>query len=182
MKLLITSVVLCSDLSIMSAVKSSLSNDQERKLLSLFGHVRLHLLYKASVHGSTAAAFHSYCDQQGPTLIAAYNGAGRVYGAYTSRSYTRSGQAVSDGDAFLYSITAEQPRPLKVGGITGQPAFTDVNTGPDYGVLVFLHEDQPAILSKPGTNFNFEAADMHGNDFALTELEVYRVEGWWCLL
>lgn len=180
MTLLINSqafVVLCSDLSIMPAVTSSLSNDQEKKLLYLFGHVKLHLIYKASVHGFTAAAFHSYCDQQGHTLIAAFNAAGRVYGAYTSKDYTKSGQAVSDDEAFLYSITAEQPKPLKVVGIGGQPAFTDVNTGPDYGALVFLHDDKPAILSNPGTNFNFQAADVHGGDFALTELEVYRVEG-----
>lgn len=165
----------------MSAVTSSLLNDQEKKLLSLFGHVRLHLLYKASVHGFTAAAFHSHCDRQGPTVIAALNGAGRIYGAYTSKDYTKSGEEVSDGEAFLYGITAGQAKPLKVVGIGGQPAFTDVNTGPDYGALVFLHDDKPAILSNPGTNYNFQAADMHGGDFALTELEVYRVEGW-CFL
>ncbi|CAG10317.1 unnamed protein product, partial [Tetraodon nigroviridis] len=160
----------------MSAVTSSLSHEQEKKLLSLFGHVRLHLLYKASVHGFTAAAFHGLCNRQGHTVIAAFNAAGRVYGAYTSKDYASSGQAVSDGEAFLYSISADRPEPLKVVGIGGQPAFTDVNTGPDYGALVFLHNDQPAILSNPGTNFNFQAADVHGGDFNLTELEVYRVE------
>lgn len=162
----------------MSAVTSSLSNDQEKKLLSLFGHVRLHLLYKASVHGFTAYAFHSHCDQQGHTLIAAFNAAGRVYGAYTSRDYAQSEQPVSDSQAFLYSISAAQPKPLKVEGLAGQPAFTDVKTGPDYGALVFLVDNKPDVLSKPGTNFNFQDADMHGDDLKLNELEVYRVEGW----
>lgn len=165
----------------MSDVTSSLSNDQEKKLLSLFGHVRLHLLYKASVHGFTAAAFHSRCDQQGPTLIAAFNAAGCVYGAYTSKDYTQSEQAVSDSETFLYGISAARPEPLKVDCGVGQPAFTDVKTGPDYGALVFLADDRPAVLSNPGTNFNFQAADIYGGDLALTELEVYRVEGW-CLL
>lgn len=165
----------------MSAVTSSLSNDQEKKLLSLFGHVKLHLLYKASVHGFTAAAFHSHCDRQGPTLIAAFNAAGRVYGAYTSKDYGQSEQAVSDSEAFLYGISAARPEPLKVEGIVGQPAFTDNKTGPDYGALEFLADDKPAVLSDPGTNFNFQAADIHGDDLALTELEVYRVEGW-CFL
>lgn len=165
----------------MSAVTSSLSNDQEKKLLSLFGHVRLHLLYKASVHGFTAAAFHSHCDRQGPTLIVAFNAAGRVYGAYTSKDYTQSEQAISDSEAFLYGISAARPEPLKVEGGVGQPAFTDVKTGPNYGALVFLANNTPAVLSNPGTNFNFQAADIHGGDLALTELEVYRVEGWWFL-
>lgn len=160
----------------MSAVMPSLSREQETKLLSFFGHARLHLLYKASVHGFTAAAFHSRCDQQGPTVIVAFNAAGRIYGAYTSKDYAKSGQAVTDGEAFLYSITAE-PKPLKVVGIGGQPAFTDVDSGPDYGALVFLHDDTAAVLSNPGTNYDFQASDMHGGNFTLTELEVYRVEG-----
>ncbi|XP_056915528.1 interferon-induced protein 44-like [Takifugu flavidus] len=166
----------------MSTITSSLSQDQEKKLLSLFGHARLHLLYKASVQGFTADAFHSRCDHQGPTVIVAFNTAGRVYGAYTSKDYTKSGQPVIDGEAFLYSIKAEEPKPLKVVGIAGQPAFTDVDTSPDFGALVFLHDNKPSVLSNPGTNFNFQAPDMHGGDFALIELEVYRVESLGILL
>ncbi|MEQ2268903.1 hypothetical protein XENORESO_018285 [Xenotaenia resolanae] len=161
----------------MPAVISSLSKDQENNLLSLFSLVRLHLLYKASIHGFTAAAFHSRCDKQGPTVTVAYNAAGFAFGAYTSKDYTQSGEAVNDGEAFLYSIGAERKKPLRVGGISGQHAFTDGGHGPHFGALVFLHNDQPAVYSNPGTCFNFQAAEMHGDDLALTEFEVYRVEG-----
>lgn len=160
----------------MPVITSSLSNDQQNKLLSLLGHVRLHLLYKASIHGYTAAAFHSRCDTQGPTVIAAYNSAGFVFGAYTSKDYTQSKEEVNDKEAFLYSISARGQKPLKVSGITGKCAFTDGDTGPDYGALVFLHEDKPAIKSNPGTSFIFKDADMHGDNLELTEFEVYRVE------
>lgn len=161
----------------MSVVTSSLTEDQQKKLLSLFGHVRLHLLYKASVHCFTAAAFHSRCDKQGPTVIVAYNAAGFVLGAYTSKDYTQSGEGVKDDSAFLYSISAGVNKPLRVAIITGQCAFTDVPTGPNFGALVFLHEDKPEFQCNPGTGFNFEAAAMHGGNLALTEFEVYRVEG-----
>ncbi|XP_042244180.1 interferon-induced protein 44-like [Thunnus maccoyii] len=161
----------------MSVVTSSLTEDQQKKLLSLFGHVRLHLLYKASVHCFTAAAFHSRCDKQGPTVIVAYNAAGFVLGAYTSKDYTQSGEGVKDDGAFLYSISAGVNKPLRVAIITGQCAFTDVPTGPNFGALVFLHEDKPEFQCNPGTGFNFEAAAMHGGNLALTEFEVYRVEG-----
>ncbi|XP_072222264.1 interferon-induced protein 44-like [Leuresthes tenuis] len=161
----------------MPVVTSRLSKDQQTKLLSLLGHVRLHLLYKASVHGFTAAAFHGYCDKQGPTVIAAYNAAGFVFGAYTSKDYTQSGQAVIDEEAFLYSISAGENKPLRVAGIAGQSAFTDVVTGPNFGALVFLLNDGPALQSNPGTGFHFQAANMHGNNLVLTEFEVYRVEG-----
>lgn len=164
----------------MSVVRSNLSKEQQKKLHSLFGHATLHLLYKASVHGFTAAAFHCRCDVQGPTIIVAYNNAGFVFGAYTSKNYSQSGQAIHDQEAFLYSITAEN-KPLRVAGITGQAAFTDAATGPNYGALVFLHEDRPQIQSNPGQAFNFNAAAMHGGNLALTELEVYRVEGVWGL-
>ncbi|XP_051238772.1 interferon-induced protein 44-like [Dicentrarchus labrax] len=166
----------------MSVVTSSLSKDQQKKLLSLLGHVRLHLLYKASVHNFTAAAFHNRCDKQGPTVIVAYNAAGFVFGAYTSKDYAQSGEAVKDGDAFLYSINEKENRPLRVAGITGQCAFKDEATGPNYGGLVFLHEDKPEFQSNPGTSFNFQAAAMHGGDLKLTEFEVYRVEGFGDLL
>ncbi|XP_070835727.1 interferon-induced protein 44-like [Chaetodon trifascialis] len=161
----------------MPVVTSSLSNDQQMKLLSLLGHVRLHLLYKASVHGFTAAAFHSRCDTQGPTVIVAYNGAGFVFGAYTSQDYTQSDGEVIDREAFLYSIRAEGNKPLKVAGISGQCAFIDKATGPNYGALVFLPEDKPEFQSNPGTGFHFQAAEMHGDDLKLTEFEVYRAEG-----
>lgn len=161
----------------MSAVTSSLSTDQQKKLLSLFSHVRLHLLYKASIHGFTAAAFHARCDKQGPTITVAYNAAGFLFGGYTSKDYTQSKQAVHDAAAFLYSISAERDKPLRVACVQGQPAFIDEVTGPHFGALVFLHGNQPAVQINPGTSFNFEAAEMHGNDLVLTEFELYRVEG-----
>ncbi|KAM9707398.1 interferon-induced protein 44-like [Menidia menidia] len=160
----------------MPVVTSSLSKDQQTKLLSLLGHVRLHLLYKASIHGFTAAAFHGYCDKQGSTIIVAYNAAGFVFGSYTSKDYTKSGQPVDDAEAFLYSITASRKEPLRVAGITGQPAFTDGDSGPDFGALVFLQDDTPALQSNPGKSFQFQPNDMHGGDLVLTEFEVYRVE------
>lgn len=160
----------------MSVVTSSLSKDQQKQLHSLLGHVQLHLLYKARVHGFTADAFHKHCDKQGPTVIVAYNAAGFVFGAYTSKDYTQSGEDVNDEKAFLYSISAGRNKPLRVAGISGQCAFTDGGTGPNYGALVFLHDDKPEAQCNPGRNFNFEAAAMHGGNLALTEFEVYRTE------
>ncbi len=164
----------------MSVVKSSLSEEQQRKLLSLLGHVKLHLLYKASVHGFTAAAFHGRCDRQGPTVIVAHNTAKLVFGAYTSKDYTQSEKDIEDKEAFVYSIRSYQ-KPRKWIPL-GKRAFTDANTGPDYGDLVFLHNDKPQVQFVPGVNFfGFDAAAIHGNTLndstKLTEFEVYRVDG-----
>lgn len=160
----------------MSVVTSHLSVEQRKKLLSLFDHVRFHLLYKASVHGYSAADFHGRCDKQGPTIITAYNEAGFIFGAYTSKDYAKSELDVHDDKAFLYSITAQRRKPLKVVGINGDCAFHDGQKGPDFGALHFLKENQPEVESIPGKSFNFDIAEMHGSDLKLTELEVYRVE------
>ncbi|XP_068435951.1 interferon-induced protein 44-like [Clinocottus analis] len=159
----------------MSAVTSSLSVEQERELLSLLGHVRLHLLHKASVHSFTASAFHEHCDKQGPTVLAAYNEAGFVFGAYTSKDYTKWGE-VRDEEAFLYSLRPGGNKPLRVASVNQKFAFTERNSGPNHGGLLFLHENAAKIQSNPGENFTFQPEEMHGEDLTLTEFEVYRVE------
>ncbi|XP_056281923.1 interferon-induced protein 44-like [Pseudoliparis swirei] len=166
----------------MPVVTSSLSEGHHRLLLSLLGHVRLHLLHKASVHGFSALAFHNHCDRQGTTIIAAYNAAGFVFGAHTSQDYAQSGADVCDEKAFLYSIHTGGgggAKTLRVApDIHTACAFKDMATGPDYGALVFLHEDAAKVQSNPGEGgFTFQPAQMHGDDTALTEFEVYRVEG-----
>uniref|UniRef100_A0A8C6Q900 Interferon induced protein 44c1 n=1 Tax=Nothobranchius furzeri TaxID=105023 RepID=A0A8C6Q900_NOTFU len=148
----------------MPVITSKLSNDQQKKLLSLFGHVRLHLLYKASIHGFTAAAFHARCDIQGPSVVVALNAAGFVFGAYTSVDYRQNNQNVNDAASFLYSISAGRKTPLKVTGLSGQHAFINRDTGPNFGALC--------------TGFSFQAAEMHGENLVLTELEVWRNIQW----
>ncbi|XP_064197456.1 uncharacterized protein LOC135258127 isoform X3 [Anguilla rostrata] len=162
----------------MSSVRSALSREQEKQLGSLLGHARLSLLYKASVHSYTAAAFHGRCDLQGPTVVVAYNGAGFVFGAFTSKDYTQRGQVIADDKAFLFSFREGDggKSPLRVAPKSEAQAFTDGNTGPNFGSLVFLNGNQAAVASNPGSLYNFEAAEMHGGDLVLTECEVYRVE------
>lgn len=161
----------------MSLVTSRLTKDQEKKICSLFGHAKLSLIYKASVHGYTANNFHSRCDRQGPTMTIGYNNTGFVFGAYISKDYALTGQNIADEKAFLFGLDGRQqnPEPYRVAS-GGQYSFTDGNTGPNFGSLLFLHNNGAAIYSNPGNFFNFDPLRMHGNDLVLTECEVYRVE------
>ncbi|XP_024299567.1 interferon-induced protein 44 isoform X1 [Oncorhynchus tshawytscha] len=160
----------------MSVVKSSLSVEQEKKLLSLFGHVRLHLLYKASVQSYMHSAFHNRCDGQGPTVLVAYNKAGFVFGGYISKNYAQTNQAINDDKAFLYSITDQREKPLRVSSTDGQYGFTDGKNGLNVGVLWFLNNNTSTVQIVAGNSYTFEGEEMHGNDLQLTECEVYRVE------
>ncbi|KAL7879377.1 hypothetical protein SRHO_G00016310 [Serrasalmus rhombeus] len=167
----------------MSAVTSRLSRQQEKKLCSMLGCNRLHLLFKASVHGYTGDAFHRKCDRQGPTVTVSYNQSGYVFGAYTSRDYAQTNQNIADEKAFLFSFNDQEVKkdPLRVASGEPQRSHHDGAGGPNFISLVFLYNNTATVYSNPGT-YPFDPAEIHGNDLQLAECEVYRVEGAGALL
>lgn len=162
----------------MSVIKSRLSKQQEMKLCSLLGHVKLNLLFKASVHGFTADAFHRKCDRQGPTVTVAYNNSGYICGGYTSKDYAQTNQNIADDKAFLFSFKEGEvdKAPLRVVSTEANRSLVDGNSGPNYVSMVFLYNNTATVYSNPGT-YNFDPVEMHGNDLQLCECEAYRVEG-----
>ncbi|KAF5886795.1 interferon-induced protein 44-like, partial [Clarias magur] len=162
----------------MSVITSRLSMEQELKLCSLLSQGKLTLLFKASVHGFTADAFHRKCDRQGATVTVAYNNSGYVFGAYTSKDYAQTGQNIIDDKAFMFSFNEHEvdKAPYRLVSTNDQCSFIDGNTGPNYVSLLFLHNNTATVYSNPGT-YNFIPVEMHGNDLQLSECEVYRVEG-----
>ncbi|XP_063076298.1 interferon-induced protein 44-like [Engraulis encrasicolus] len=162
----------------MSAVTSRLTTAQEKRIRAMFGHARLSLLYKASIHGYNNANFHNKCNQQGSTLTIAYNNSGFIFGAYISKDYAQTGQNVVDEKAFLFSFDEKEqnPEPYRVASQNGKAAFTDGDTGPNFGSLIFLLNNAEAIHSAPGDFFTFDPNQMHGGNLQLLECEVYRVE------
>uniref|UniRef100_A0A8C2HQB5 TLDc domain-containing protein n=1 Tax=Cyprinus carpio TaxID=7962 RepID=A0A8C2HQB5_CYPCA len=165
----------------MSTVTSSLNKWQNKKLCSLFNHANLSLLFKASVHGYNANAFHQKCNMQGPTVIVAYNKSGYVFGAFTSKDFRQTNQNVVDDKAFLFSFNDKEMKedPMRV--LSGNPQFAFTDTGPNFGSLVFLYNNSASVYSNPGA-YQFDPQQMHGNDLQLTECEVYRVEDYGALM
>ncbi|XP_048020924.1 interferon-induced protein 44-like isoform X2 [Megalobrama amblycephala] len=144
------------------------------------GNVELTLLYKASVHGYHASAFHQRCDRQGPTLLVAYNRSGYIFGGYTSVDYTQSGRDIRDERAFLFSFQGVQhSNPLCIKINSGYTARYDDARVPNFGdQLYFCYNNQPVVYDQRAGNnaFNFHPATVYGNDTQLTECEVYKVE------
>lgn len=160
----------------MSILNPLLSRSQQRTVCSQLGNIKLKLLYKATVHGFTAAAFHQRCDNQAPTLSVGYNTSGYVFGGYAKQPFNQSGQWLNDIEAFLFSFTGGK---LKKYPCTNAPhaLLMDGNSGPHFGnALILVHGNKPVTYSQPGGYYNFNAAEMHGNDLNLTECEVYLVE------
>uniref|UniRef100_A0A8C2DSC4 TLDc domain-containing protein n=1 Tax=Cyprinus carpio TaxID=7962 RepID=A0A8C2DSC4_CYPCA len=168
------------------SITSDLTEEKRKQLCELLGNVELSLLYKASVHGYQASAFHQRCDRQGPTLLVAYNHSGYIFGGYTSVDYAQSGQFITDKEAFLFSFQDKIPTIIKVNSEC--KARYDDAGGPNFGQqLYFCYNNQSAVYSQEycckgmvrmaiNKTFSFNPATLYGNDTQLTECEVYKVE------
>ncbi|XP_077082506.1 interferon-induced protein 44-like [Siphateles boraxobius] len=173
------------------SLTSDLTEEKINQLCALLGNVELTLLYKASVHGYNASAFHQRCDRQGPTLLVAYNRSGYIFGGYTSVDYTQSGRQITDEEAFLFNLQGKIPVCIKVN--SGYNARLDDARAPNFGQqLYFCYNNQPVLLNQGqnvnggyggfggfggGVNpFDFNPATLYGNDTQLNECEVYKVE------
>ncbi|KAJ7332565.1 hypothetical protein JRQ81_014745 [Phrynocephalus forsythii] len=162
-------------------VQSRLTKEEKRTLSYLVGSKQFSLLYKGSVHGYNAIAFHNICNRQGPTVIVAYNGSGYIFGGFTLQSFTSSEGYLTDEKAFLFRLKGKDGLgPLKIPvKIANQAVHDHSQYGPHFGdaTLVFLSENGAAVATKAGSaTYTFSAEDLHGNDQVLLECEVYRVE------
>lgn len=54
--------------------------------------VFLQKIFKGSEHDFKANAFHSYCDNKGPTLSVILSDTNRLFGGFTSKNWTSSFQ------------------------------------------------------------------------------------------
>ncbi len=154
---------------------SNLPEERREQLCDLLGNVELTLLYKASVHGYNASAFHQRCDRQGPTLLVAYNSSGYIFGGYTSVDYSQSGREITDEEALLFSFTSGTSSYIKVN--SGYNARYDDAKWPNFGQqLYFCNNNQPVVYHQGGNAFNINTSLMYGNDTQLSECEVYKVE------
>lgn len=153
-----------------------LTRSQQKTICSQLGRVKLQLLYKASIHGFTGAAFHQRCDTHSPTVSVGYNASGFVFGGYTKQPFSQSGQYVNDDQAFLFTFSGEKLLKYPV-TVPANAVRMVGNSGPYFGeALVLANGSQPVVYNNPGNYYNFNAAEMHGNDLNLTECEVYHVE------
>ncbi|KAL1251380.1 hypothetical protein QQF64_019176 [Cirrhinus molitorella] len=152
---------------------SNLTEEQRKQLCDLLGNVALNLLYKASVHGYRASAFHRRCDNKGPTLLVVYNRSGYIFGGYTSVGYSQSGQKIIDREAFLFSFQGKIPVYSKVN--SGCYARVDDAGMPNFGQQLYFIYEGEVVYKEGGKSYSFNAKRLYGNDTELTECEVYKV-------
>uniref|UniRef100_A0A1A7XLP5 TLDc domain-containing protein n=1 Tax=Iconisemion striatum TaxID=60296 RepID=A0A1A7XLP5_9TELE len=158
-------------------MNSKLTRNQQKTIRSQLGPVKLKLLFKATLDGFTGAAFHQKCDNRAPTVSVGYNASGFVFGGFTQKPFSQTGQYVYDDQAFLFTFSGAKLLKYKVTNATYAVNMV-ANSGPYFGnALAFFNGSKPVVYSNPGQYYNFTAEEMHGNDLNLTECEVYQVEG-----
>jgi hypothetical protein len=84
-----------------------LQPEHKKKLHEFYGKAnqRWELLYKASRDGFDANAFHSRCNNQGPTMTIIQSNNNYLFGGYTSISWTSDGSYKNDTIAFIFTLT-----------------------------------------------------------------------------
>ncbi|XP_072129420.1 interferon-induced protein 44-like isoform X3 [Mobula birostris] len=164
----------------MSVITSHLTEEDLKLVFETLGEIKLHLLYKASVHGFDSNSFYAKCSQQGPTLTVGYTDSDNIFGGYITedvRSY-----CAKDNKAFLFQITKKGPKRVlyKFDVNPGAEAFSySSREGVSFGAsLVFLINFKPCMKISTGKSYNLDYTGPFCCDkpITLTELETYRVE------
>ena len=164
------------------------------------------LLYSATRDGCVPATFHQKCDNQGPTVTVLYNPQGSVYGGYTGQSWTGGdGTYMNDPTAFVYQLrfsgNEQRTKFPVVNSYSGNAIYSANSYGPTFGGGHVLHTFTNTINVSSGVyalnghvtfnNTYYQMSnvspkvkspnDINNGTMNVTELEVYKVTGTFCL-
>lgn len=90
------------------------------------------LLYRGSKDGFTANAFHTKCNNKGPTVVLIRSNYGKIFGAFTDKDWHSSNAYANTSNSFLFSIDKKGKYPLKAGNeSTAQYCYSTY--GPTFG-------------------------------------------------
>jgi len=69
---------------------------------------RWKLIFRASRDGYTSSAFHSKCDNQGPTVSIIKSNMGNIFGGYNKAAWLNNNQYSNSGENFLFSYKNQE--------------------------------------------------------------------------
>lgn len=162
--------------------------EDHRKLLKRWlpnQGVEWQLLFRASRDGFTAQAFHSRCDNKGPTVTIVKSG-DNIFGGFTEISWTSHCNWVPCHESFLFSLVNPHGLgPIKIPEIKSKEnaIFCNTNCGPTFGGWYNLHISRNAnktnsSYSNLSHSFNFlpdtDLSLTGCKYFSVTDYEVFR--------
>ena len=168
--------------------ESTIIQKEERDLISkwiLPGYnLKYELLYIGTRDGFTNEAFHSKCDDKGPTVFVVRLQNGRRIGGFASQSWhNRGAPGIIDNEAFLFSLDNKIKYGLKIKNtetLYGQDSSSvlfgvnGLEKGDD-----FLIYGQNVVCRSEGIKFSFVQNDLCGTYVVKdVEFEVYAVKNY----
>ena len=167
-------------------VKGDIINSTEelefltRKICKNHKKITLDLLYKATIDGDKAEAFHNKCDWANSTLVLVKSGNGKRFGGFTTCNWKGNSIEKKDENAFVFSLDKMQIYDI----IPGEDAIGCYQKyGPVFlGCQIRIYDDfftKGGTTFEKGLNYNTqEDFELTGglNKFEVKEIEVYSVE------
>lgn len=105
---------------------------------------KIKLLYRASRDGWRVSDFHKFCDDQGPTLTLGISSKNRIFGAFTSITWTTPEQ-IRVGDSTIYPTNYILDKTATLFSVDSKVKFNNEGNGlaiaqrqqngPDFGKL-----------------------------------------------
>jgi hypothetical protein len=167
-----------SMLSAMFSGRHELLNREQWKMLLEWcglGPKDWKLCFRASKDGFSASAFHSKCDNKGPTLTVVKSRHGFLFGGYTSISWTSRRGYAWDSNAFLFSLTNPQNKPCKLPIESDSYSIYDHSGyGPNFGDDLQLNGDLACSFNLGSRYANPEWITFDdSNSVGVSEVEVF---------
>ena len=151
------------------------------------------LLYRATRDGFSSVDFHSKCDSNSNTLtLLKAKGSAYIFGGFTTVSWDGLNEFKSDPNAFIFSLTNKDKKPLKMkidpnehqaaiycGSEYGPTFGADIYIGNHSNIIVSSYSDLGYFYRHPQIKFGKNEAQtfLAGSfKFQLDEIEVYQRE------
>ena len=149
------------------------------------------LIYRGTRDGFSASAFHTFCDNKGPTITLIKSVGDCIFGGYSDVSWTSSGGYAASTDAFLFAFVSNglgtTPFRGRVFQNSGNAISLSGDSGPTFGASHDLHissDSNSNTLSFMNWGYTYELPDGYtyggngqtwicGYNFQTIEIEVF---------
>merc|ERR1712137_554175 len=172
-----------------SLAQSSILLPQHQQHLLSIQPGNWNIIYKASVHGATAANFHACCDHRGPTIVVVRSGT-NVLGGFASMPWNSTTGYLNAPGSFLFSAMNPWTEGFRILPCSrpAQAMSCHVSSGPTFGGGHDLNLNGNLLSTNsscnPGHSYTITSA--YGNNcfvgstrFLASEVEVFaRVQYW----
>eukprot|EP00984_Skeletonema_dohrnii_P007468 scaffold2705_cov140-Skeletonema_dohrnii-CCMP3373.AAC.6 len=141
----------------------------------------LELLYRSSRDGQSNSAFHSKCDNKGPTLVIIETAEGGVIGGYTNTAWRSSNNPASANKAFLFALSGFgllSPCKMKLKNASSHNAIYNYSSyGPVFGCGHDLRVDGSTVHLRIGNSYNPSPSEQLTGcrTYNIKEMEVFQV-------